>query len=533
MEKTTLTPGTVLGGRFRIVRFISSGGFGCTYEAVHTTLGKRFAIKEFFVSDYCNRDEATGYVSVGTTSKKPLVEKLRRKFIEEATSQSLMEHRGIVRVTDVFEENGTAYYVMEYIDGESLSQMLRRRGYIPEHEAVGYILQVADALAYVHSQNRLHLDIKPGNIMVDGRGRAVLIDFGASKQYDEVNGENTSTLMGLTPGYASPEQMGKDVKKFLPATDIYSLGATFYKLLTGVTPPDCSYRFSGDAVAPLPSHISASTRRAVEAALTLNRFDRPQTIGEFLALLDVSAPMADDMEETVVAETASDNAQQSSKPSKSHTKLYLIIGLILVAGILVGLIGVGLSRSTSKESEVELLSDKDSDSGFGEINGHEYVDLGLSVKWATQNVENPDNPSGWRWAVGGVAASKMVDSEVVDSEIVDSILDRKIYEMIGDISGTDYDVARYLWGSPWRMPTRSELDELMTECEWTWTGGGYEVKGKNGNRIFLQSEKNGSGYWSSTKDGESSVYYMFLKNSYYSGFNGDTYDERYVRPVSN
>lgn len=529
MEKTTLTPGTLLGGRFRIVRFISSGGFGCTYEAVHTTLGKRFAIKEFFVSDYCNRDEATGHVSVGTTSKKPLVEKLRRKFIEEATSQSQMEHRGIVRVTDVFEENGTAYYVMEYIDGQSLSQMLMRRGQIPEQEAVGYIRQVADALAYVHSLNRLHLDIKPGNIMVDGRGRAVLIDFGASKQYDEANGENTSTLMGLTPGYASPEQMGKDVSKFLPATDIYSLGATFYKLLSGVTPPDCSYRFSGDAVAPLPSHISASTRRAVEAALTLNRFDRPQTIGEFLALLDASAPLVQDIEETVVAEIASNNhdANPPSKPSKSHKshkKLYLIVGVVVLAGILVGLIGVGLSRLTSEKSKKDSLDSVEIPSDyFGEINGHEYVDLGLSVKWATKNVENPDNPSGWCWAAGNGSDTLAIPSNIT----------------LGNISGTDYDVARYLWGSPWRMPDKSEIEELVNECEWSWKGNGYEVKGKNGHTIFLPSNEHvGShslgGYWSSTISGIDYAEYLFFngKDDLIEVTSGKKIDLRYVRPVS-
>ncbi|MBO7280118.1 MAG: serine/threonine protein kinase, partial [Bacteroidaceae bacterium] len=192
-----LPENTVLqGGRYVIKRFISSGGFGCTYEAEHTLLEKCVAIKEFFVKDFCNRDEATAHVTIGTQSKKTLVEKLKNKFIDEAKALCKLQHPGIVRVFDVFEENGTAYYVMDYVDGLSLSGVLKQRGTLTEAEALGYIRQVCSALKYVHGNYRLHLDIKPGNIMVDANGNAILIDFGASKQYDEANGENTSTLMG-------------------------------------------------------------------------------------------------------------------------------------------------------------------------------------------------------------------------------------------------------------------------------------------------------------------------------------------------
>ena len=282
-----LPENTVLqGGRYVIKRFISSGGFGCTYEAEHTLLEKCVAIKEFFVKDFCNRDEATAHVTIGTQSKKTLVEKLKNKFIDEAKALCKLQHPGIVRVFDVFEENGTAYYVMDYVDGLSLSGILKQRGTLTEVEALGYIRQVCSALKYVHGNYRLHLDIKPGNIMVDANGNAILIDFGASKQYDEANGENTSTLMGTTPGYAPLEQMGCDVVKFLPSTDIYALGATLYKLLTGVTPLSANLLASGETLQPLPKSISAGTRAAVTAAMLLNKQQRPQSIDEFLLLLD-------------------------------------------------------------------------------------------------------------------------------------------------------------------------------------------------------------------------------------------------------
>lgn len=280
------------GGKYKIVRFISSGGFGCTYEAEHIMLHKRVAIKEFFVKDFCNRDETTSQISVGITSKTALVDKLKKKFVEEAQSLCALEHPNIVHVFDVFEDNGTAYYVMDYIDGPSLNDLVKKNGPMSESKALGYIKQVADALKYVHSRNRLHLDIKPGNIMVDEKDRAILIDFGASKQYDEEAGENTSTLLGKTPGYAPLEQMGNDVVKFLPSTDIYALGATLYKLLTGATPPSASLLASGETLEEMPSSISAGTRNAIFQSMQTNKMKRPQSIKEWMNLLGKSSSPA-------------------------------------------------------------------------------------------------------------------------------------------------------------------------------------------------------------------------------------------------
>ena len=274
------------GGKYRIVRFISSGGFGNTYEGVHTMLDTHVAIKEFFVKDFCNRDEQTYHVTVGTQSKVELVQKLRNKFVDEAKALYKMQHPNIVRVLDIFEENGTAYYVMDYIDGQSLHEILRKRGSLPENEVLEYVKHIANALKYVHCQNRLHLDIKPGNIMVDNQGVVKLIDFGASKQYDEVGGENTSTLFGKTPGYAPIEQMGNTVRTFTPATDIYALGATMYKCLTGSTPPDATLLASGEVIPPLPHVIADKVCNAVYQSMQTNKMKRPQSIDEFMALLN-------------------------------------------------------------------------------------------------------------------------------------------------------------------------------------------------------------------------------------------------------
>ena len=126
-----LPNGTLLkGDMYRITRFIGSGGFGCTYEAIQKGLDERVAVKEFFVKDFCNRDSTTAHITVGTESKRPLVDKMMRKFIDEAKTLTRLKHNGIVKVRDVFTENGTAYYVMDYIDGCSLSDLISRRGHL-------------------------------------------------------------------------------------------------------------------------------------------------------------------------------------------------------------------------------------------------------------------------------------------------------------------------------------------------------------------------------------------------------------------
>ena len=477
------------GGKYRIVRFISSGGFGCTYEAEHMMFRKRVAIKEFFVKDFCGRDERTACVTIEATNKRDLVDKLKRKFVDEARSIFDLHHPGIVRVTDVFEENDTAYYVMDYIEGKSLKEIVDDEGALSEMRALEYIRQIAEALEYVHAHNRLHLDIKPGNIMIDSNGRAVLIDFGASKQYDEVNGENTSTLLGQTPGYAPPEQEGNDLVKFTPATDIYALGATLYKLLTAVTPLSSHRRISGEELSPLPKRISKSTCKAIEKAMKLNRNERIKDITEFRNVIN------------------RENLDGWYKIGRLVAKSKPVLKKIIIWTVIVGVAWGGYewlywevyypnyilpdeSKTEDKEEIVyeiespvvddESKSVEETTSGF--INGHEYVDLGLSVKWATMNVgatSPDDNGNYFAWGET-LKKTKFVK--------INSVTYNK--EMIDDISGDRvFDAAKYEWGGSWRLPSAGECKELVKKCEWSWTVKdgceGYRVIGPNGKSIFL------------------------------------------------
>ena len=150
-------------GKYRIIRVLGQGGFGITYLAEHTMLDKLVAIKEFFPREYCDRDENTSHVTIGTKNSTDIVGVLKTKFIKEARNISKLNHRNIITIHDIFEENDTAYYVMEYIDGVSLSQMVKGQGALPEAKALAYVRKVADAVGYMHSLSMNHLDLKTTN----------------------------------------------------------------------------------------------------------------------------------------------------------------------------------------------------------------------------------------------------------------------------------------------------------------------------------------------------------------------------------
>ena len=273
-------------GEYKIEKVLGQGGFGITYLAEQTSLGRKVALKEFFMEGLCNRDAATSHVSVPSVGSKKLVERFKQKFIKEARMIASFDNNHIISIYDVFEENGTAYYVMEYLVGKSLSAIVNEQGIMSETLAMKYIRQVADALAEVHANNLLHLDVKPANIMLNKKGEAVLIDFGISKHYDEAGNQTSSALIGTSEGYAPLEQYEAGaLDSFTPATDIYALGATLFFLLTGTRPPKAS-EVMNYGLPELPSGVSASVRSTIETAMQPAIAKRPQSIAEFLCLVE-------------------------------------------------------------------------------------------------------------------------------------------------------------------------------------------------------------------------------------------------------
>ena len=162
-----LSSGTLLQHEtYRIEKVLGQGGFGITYLATDMNLQRKVAIKEFFPKDFCDRDESTSQVTLGTKNTTEFVNRLKSKFLKEARNIAKFDHPNIIRIYAAFEENNTAYYVMEYIDGESLSSIVKKSGSLAEQRAVNYIKKVGDALEYVHARRINHLDVKPANIMV-------------------------------------------------------------------------------------------------------------------------------------------------------------------------------------------------------------------------------------------------------------------------------------------------------------------------------------------------------------------------------
>ena len=272
-------------GEYRVEKELGQGGFGITYLAEQTGLMRKVAIKEFFMREYCEREHETASITLGSSGSREMVERFRQKFIKEARALAVLNHKHIVRIIDIFEENNTAYYVMEYVDGGSLSYKVKS-GALPEADALRYICQVATALNFVHGKRMMHLDVKPSNILLNENDEAVLIDFGLAKQYDTQGSQTSTTPVGISHGYAPLEQYRQGgVGTFSPATDIYSLGATLYKLLTGETPPEAG-DVMNEGLPELPVGISSNVRKAIETAMQPAVRKRPQSVGEFLSLLE-------------------------------------------------------------------------------------------------------------------------------------------------------------------------------------------------------------------------------------------------------
>ena len=281
---------TLQGGKYRIERVLGQGGFGITYLAHNTVLDVNVTIKDFFLKEDNIRDD--NIVITLSSTKSELFLGQKEKFKKEAKRMSAIRNEHVISVFDLFEENGTAYYVMDYVDGENLSDRLKRTGHpMTESEVRRILPQILDALKAVHDADIWHLDLKPANIMIDKAGNIKLIDFGASKQLNaQKGGATTSTAISYTNGYAPREQMEQNYDKFGPWTDLYALGATLYNLLTNRRPPlptDIDDDISNDKheSLPMPASVSDGMKKIVLWLMQTNRNRRPQTVSDLFAKL--------------------------------------------------------------------------------------------------------------------------------------------------------------------------------------------------------------------------------------------------------
>ena len=514
-----LQPNTTLqGGKYKIERVLGQGGFGNTYVGYNTEFEETVAIKEFFMKGVTERNETTSVVSVSNADNVQQFEEQREKFKKEARRLRKLKNEHIVKVHDLFEENGTAYYVMDFIDGESLAERMKKTDHpFTEAEVRSILLQILEALKEVHQNEIWHLDLKPGNIMIDKSGNAYLIDFGASKQLRANGTMTTSTALCYTPGYAPTEQIAQMYDRFGPWTDIYALGATVYNLLTNKKPPMAiDIEEDEEDAFEFPTTVSDEMRKLVVWMMQPKRKARPQNVDEMISKLGDC---------TIKAQTISSIVLDSDKNNISSQPHF-----------------------DSEETIIEVNSLKQNNpiiECFNESN-LKRIDLGLSVKWASCNIgATLKMPQGGLYGWGDPSGEKKT---LKVDDYVKSIGGLYL-KTPHDISGTDVDIATAKWGRTWRMPNREHWKELMTRCVWTFERlqdiEGYSVKGPNGNSIFLPftglrlgediSNTDAGFYWTSEMaedDMDCAYYFNFIKDDYsYASTNNYVYSGFAVRPI--
>jgi serine/threonine protein kinase len=286
----TLPPGTKLaGGAFTVGKVLGQGGFGITYLGSDTRRSRPVAVKELFPAGAVRHGKAVRPTGDWTAADFTAA---KQAFCEEGRTLEQFHHPGIVDVFGVFEENDTAYMVMEYLRGQDLEGLLSKRGGpLSEAEAIRHVRAVGEALIVVHGAGLLHRDVKPDNIIDTEDGRTVLIDFGSARAF--AAGKTHRMTAMVTPGYAPLEQYSQHAR-FGPFTDVYGLAATLYHLLTDQIPVSPLDRIQGVELAPVRRFnpaVSERTSRAVAHGMEMEVGKRPQSVQEFLSRLGaVSQP---------------------------------------------------------------------------------------------------------------------------------------------------------------------------------------------------------------------------------------------------
>lgn len=282
-----LAGGTILNGKYLVGRVLGQGGFGITYLALDLNLEIKIAIKEYLPRDLATRSEGHSQLTVFPGDSEQHFQFGLAKFIDEARKLALFdENSGIVSVRDYFEENGTAYFVMQYMEGLTLKAFIRKRGgRLPLDLTLKIVVPVLKALSAVHGKGMLHRDISPDNIYITRNGQVKLLDFGAARQLTGARSLALSVI--LKPGYA-PEEQYRSRSKQGPYTDVYAAACTMYYSLTGQKPPDALNRLDDDSL-KRPSELGVKLTDHVENALlkamAVRAQDRYQTVADFLKAL--------------------------------------------------------------------------------------------------------------------------------------------------------------------------------------------------------------------------------------------------------
>ena len=345
---------TILYGRYIVGRVLGAGGFGITYIGYDLKLDGRVAIKEYYPSGAANRSVSLTVYPTAEGNGNPF-ETGKERFLKEARVLSgFIEDSSIVTLRDYFEENGTAYIVMEYLDGEDLSHYAVRHGKFTFDEALDLLEPAMLALDKVHKKGLIHRDISPSNLMVLSDGRIKVLDFGAAR-LQSVNGELSLSVM-LKPGYAPIEQYSTHGEQG-PWTDVYAMSATFYRLITGKAPTSATDRTCGSAV-ELPSALGVKITPAQEGALmhglALQSADRTQTMAGLAESLRAKKTVHGSKPEKPKAPEKPEKPGKPALPKKRLIAIGASALVVLAACLTLPALRNGTDSSAAKQEEQKL-----------------------------------------------------------------------------------------------------------------------------------------------------------------------------------
>ncbi len=350
-----LAPGTeLLQGQYRIVKFLNSGGFGITYLA-SDSLDRKVVIKECFPSSFCNRSRTI--VQARSRAHTAELKSVVQLFVQEARSLAKLNHPNIVGVHQVFEDNETAYMVLDFVEGRDLLDTLEDPNHgLTAPQIKGILQDVLSAVGFIHDQDILHRDISPDNILLDSDLRPVLIDFGAAREEATKKSRVLSAMRVVKDGY-SPQEFYVQGSEQSPSSDLYALGASFYHLIDGEIPPNSQARLAAiasgekDPYEPLAGRIKGYETRflaAIDKALGILPKDRMQTAEEWLDAMEGNRRKS----RVVTQQLPKSSAAAATEQTKKRSALVPLLGSVAVVALLaVGGLAVTGNLSSFDEAE--------------------------------------------------------------------------------------------------------------------------------------------------------------------------------------
>ena len=446
-----MEPGTYLADRYIVGRVVGYGGFGVTYIGWDAKLEQKVAIKEYLPSEFSTRAPGHSKLTIYSGDKAEQFSKGLNQFVDEAKRLAKFQNTtGIVKVFDSFEENQTAYIIMEYLDGETLAAKLKRDGVMAADDAISLLMPIMESLETVHEEGILHRDIAPDNIFITKDGDAKLIDFGAARY--ATTGYSMSLTVLIKPGF-SPEEQYRTRGDQGPHTDVYSMAATLYKTITGKTPPDSLKRrvefekSNKDILFPLhkfAKEIPESTENAIMNALNVRIEDRTPTMAAF------------------IGELKSDNVKRVGNkirridllrwPLWAKISVPLVALALIVTGVLFVLGIIGFDSNLKNETEIPEGMTRIPNVVNTELHSAEdklkELDLKIFVEGQEYSNDIPMNFIKSQNPGGGAVVDKMTNINVHIS------------------AGIDGEVVPDLYGLPLE-DAKAQLEALGFVCETT------------------------------------------------------------------